>query len=40
MSRPGDDRERTRALGLLLRKGYESELAYEAVWRFENGRGD
>lgn len=35
MPPPGDDRERTRALGLLLRKGYESELAYEAVRTFE-----
>lgn len=28
---PVDARERRRALGLLLRKGYESELAYDAV---------
>jgi regulatory protein len=33
---PSDDRERARALGLLVRKGYESELAYEAVRRLEN----
>jgi regulatory protein len=33
---PDDDRGRARALGLLVRKGYESELAYEAVRRFEN----
>jgi regulatory protein len=35
MPTPADDRDRTRALGLLLRKGYESELAYEAVREFE-----
>jgi regulatory protein len=28
---PGDARERQRALGVLLRKGYESELALEAI---------
>ena len=28
---PGDDRERDRAWRLLVRKGYEPELAYEAV---------
>jgi regulatory protein len=28
---PADDRERQRALGVLVRKGYESELAHEAV---------
>ena len=33
-----DDRERARAFGLLVRKGYESELAYEAVRRLEAGR--
>ena len=27
-------RERERALGLLLRKGYENELAVEAVQRY------
>jgi regulatory protein len=32
---PGDDRERERALGLLVRRGYELELAYEAVRAFE-----
>jgi regulatory protein len=37
---PTADPDRARALGLLLRRGYESELAYEAVRRFENGRGD
>jgi regulatory protein len=28
---PADDRERERALGQLVRKGYELELAYDAV---------
>ena len=28
---PADDRERERALGLLVRRGYELELAYDAV---------
>jgi regulatory protein len=28
---PADDRERDRALGLLVRRGYELELAYDAV---------
>lgn len=28
---PADQRERQRALGLLVRKGYESELAYDAI---------
>jgi regulatory protein len=28
---PADDRERERALGLLIRRGYELELAYDAV---------
>jgi regulatory protein len=35
--RPGgaaDDRERNRAVGLLLRRGFESELAHSAVRRF------
>jgi regulatory protein len=31
---PDDDRARKRAVGLLLRRGYESELAYTAVRRF------
>ena len=31
---PSDDRERSRALGLLLRRGYESEAAYEAIRRY------
>jgi SOS response regulatory protein OraA/RecX len=33
---PDDDRDRARAYGLLVRKGYESDLAYEAVRRFES----
>ncbi|HEY8638089.1 MAG TPA: RecX family transcriptional regulator, partial [Solirubrobacteraceae bacterium] len=28
---PADERDRERALGLLVRKGYELELAYDAV---------
>ena len=32
---PEDDRGRERALGLLARKGYELELAYDAVRAFE-----
>jgi regulatory protein len=32
---PADDRGRERALGLLARKGYELELAYDAVRAFE-----
>jgi regulatory protein len=32
---PGDDRERDRAWRLLIRRGYEAELAYEAVRRHE-----
>lgn len=32
---PADDRERERALGLLVRKGYELELARDAVRAFE-----
>lgn len=31
---PRDDRERSRALGLLLRRGYESEAAYTAIRRY------
>lgn len=30
---PRDDRARNRALGLLVRRGYDAELAYEAVRR-------
>jgi regulatory protein len=32
---PSDDRARERALGMLVRKGYELELAYDAVRAFE-----
>jgi regulatory protein len=32
---PRDDRERNRAWGLLVRRGYEAELAYEALRRYE-----
>ncbi|MEA2181290.1 MAG: regulatory protein [Solirubrobacteraceae bacterium] len=32
---PAADRERERALGLLVRKGYDLELAYDAVRAFE-----
>ena len=34
-SPPDDDRSRERALGLLVRRGYELELAYDAVRAFE-----
>ena len=37
-TRPADDRERERALGMLVRKGYELELAYDAVRAFERCR--
>jgi regulatory protein len=37
---PRDDRERRRALSLLVRRGYELELAYEAVRRHESSAGD
>jgi regulatory protein len=36
-SPPTDDRGRERALGLLARKGYELELAYDAVRVFARG---
>ncbi|HEV2998653.1 MAG TPA: RecX family transcriptional regulator, partial [Solirubrobacteraceae bacterium] len=32
---PTDNRTRRRALGMLLRRGYGQEVAYEAVRRFE-----
>ena len=32
---PATERERERALGMLVRKGYELELAYDAVRAFE-----
>jgi regulatory protein len=35
-----DDRERDRAWRLLIRRGYEIELAYEAVRRHARGSGD
>jgi regulatory protein len=34
---PCDERTRSRALGLLVRRGYELELAYDAVRCFEAG---
>jgi regulatory protein len=34
---PADDRERDRAWRLLVRRGYDSELAYEAIRRHERG---
>jgi regulatory protein len=37
--RPRDDRERDRAWRLLIRRGYDSEVAYEAVRRHESGAG-
>jgi regulatory protein len=38
---PADDRSRERALGLLVRRGYELELAYDAVRAFEReGRAE
>ena len=36
--RPVDERSRGRALAYLARRGYDSELAYEAVRAFEGGR--
>jgi len=36
-SPPADRRERERALGVLVRKGYESELALDAVAAFARG---
>ena len=32
---PSNDRERERALGILVRKGYDLELAYDAVRAYE-----
>src|SRR5918997_1773762 len=37
---PADDRERDRAWRLLVRRGYEPEVAYEAVRRHERPSGD
>lgn len=34
---PADDRARERALGMLARKGYELDVAYDAVRAFERG---
>jgi regulatory protein len=34
-SAPSGDRDRDRALGLLVRKGYDLELAYDAVRAYE-----
>ena len=34
---PADERGRERALGLLVRRGYALELAYDAVRAFERG---
>ncbi len=34
---PRDDRDRDRAWRILVRRGYDRELAYEAVRRHENG---
>ena len=34
---PRDDRERNRALGLLARRGYELELAHDAIRHYERG---
>ena len=36
---PADDRERDRAWRLLIRRGYEAELAYEAVRRHVHAAG-
>jgi regulatory protein len=32
---PTDDRDRDRALSMLVRKGYDLELAYDAVRAYE-----
>jgi regulatory protein len=37
---PRDDRERDRAWRLLLRRGYDPEIAYEAIRRHERGGSD
>jgi len=36
---PRDDRERDRAWRMLVRRGYDIEVAYEAVRRLEQGHG-
>jgi regulatory protein len=33
---PADDRERNRALGILVRKGYDLELAHDAIRAYEH----
>jgi regulatory protein len=38
--RPRDDSERDRAWRLLIRRGYDAEIAYEAIRRHERGEGD
>jgi regulatory protein len=40
ISPPRDDRERDRAWRLLVRRGYETEIAFEAVRRHERASGD
>ncbi len=37
---PRDDRERDRAWGMLVRRGYQAEIAYEAVRRYEREAAD
>jgi regulatory protein len=37
---PGEDRERDRAWRLLIRRGYDAEIAYEAVRRHGRGGSD
>lgn len=36
-AKPQDERERERALGILARRGYSLEIAYDAVRAFERG---
>ncbi|MGI8594243.1 MAG: regulatory protein RecX [Solirubrobacteraceae bacterium] len=36
---PGDDRARSRALGVLVRRGYDLELAHDALRAHERGAG-
>ena len=36
-AKPSDERERERALGMLARRGYSIEIAYDAVRAFERG---
>lgn len=37
---PRDDRERARAFGILIRAGYESEVAYDAIRAIGGGEAD